>query len=663
MTFTTNTPPIATTDAATAVGTTTATLNGTVNANNLSTTVTFQYGEDTNYGRVAVADQSPVTGNTNTAVSNSLADLEPNTTYHYRVVAQNPDNTVNGADMTFTTGPVPPTATTNAATGVSGTGATLNGSVQASNDATTVTFEYGLTPGLGSTVTADQSPVAGNSITPVSKAITGLSNSTTYHYRVVAQNGSGTTNGADMTFFTGTAKPTVTTNAASGVGSTNATLNGTVLANNSTTTVTFEWGQTVGYGKTANGIPNTVNGSANTPVSAALTGLLPSTTYHYRVVGVNSVGTSNGADMAFTTPPANDSDGDGVPDATEGTGDQDGDGVPDYLDYDPTGYFYDESDAKILAGGLINVVGPGVITILHDGSSGYYQFLTDGTAGIYTVVVTLPPTYSWSTTCLVTAGAFDPPVLPNPHVLGNSEDGTTGYLTSNACTQFYLQFEVEAGDPFIFNNNFPLKKQPPIFISLSLFNATADLDGILIHWITESEPNVAGFNIYRSQDETGDYSKVNESIIPAQGDATSGATYNFVDKPEQAGDYYYKLQAVSLNGNANFYGPVFVGLTSAEVDKYTIPKEYFLSQNYPNPFNPLTTIEFGLPKAGFFEISLYNINGRLVRTLVSEERQAGNHSLVWDTRDERGVRISSGLYFYRLKSGDFSKTMKMILMK
>ncbi|NIM14056.1 MAG: hypothetical protein GTO45_18595 [Candidatus Aminicenantes bacterium] len=298
-------PPTAFTNAASAVGTTSATLNGTVNANNTFTTVTFEYGEDTNYGRTVTADQSPVTGSIDTAVSATPTDLQPNTTYHYRVRAQNTDNTVYGDDMTFSTGASPPTADTNAATAVTSTGATLNGTVNANNNSTTVTFEYGLTTSYGTTVTADQSPVTGGSNTVVSTSLTGLTTNTTYHYRVAAQNSSGTTYGADMTFFTGTAAPTVTTAAATSIGPTSATLNGTVNANNGSTTVTFEYGETTGYGRTVTADQSPVTGSIDTAVSVTPTDLLPNTTYHYRAVGQNTGGTTYGADMSFTTNAAN----------------------------------------------------------------------------------------------------------------------------------------------------------------------------------------------------------------------------------------------------------------------------------------------------------------------------------------------------------------------
>jgi len=94
---------------------------------------------------------------------------------------------------------------------------------------------------------------------------------------------------------------------------------------------------------------------------------------------------------------------------------------------------------------------------------------------------------------------------------------------------------------------------------------------------------------------------------------------------------------------------------------------YLIIIHYPNPFNPETTIEYGLPNPGFVELSIYDINGKLVRTLVAEEKRAGNHWVKWDARDENSSLVSSGVYLYRLKVGasgiGFLKTNKMILMK
>lgn len=106
----------------------------------------------------------------------------------------------------------------------------------------------------------------------------------------------------------------------------------------------------------------------------------------------------------------------------------------------------------------MSVSGPGSITLIEDGSNGFYQFTTDGTAGTYAVNVILPPGYAWGLNC-GDQGTLDPTGQPNPYVLGSGEDGNSGFLTSSACTDFYLQFALEQDDPFIFNNNFPVRVQ------------------------------------------------------------------------------------------------------------------------------------------------------------------------------------------------------------
>jgi phosphodiesterase/alkaline phosphatase D-like protein len=299
MTFTTGSGPTATTNAATSVNATSATLNGTVNAAGNTVSVTFEYGLNTSYGKVVTADQSPVSGSSNTPVSHGLTSLVPNTTYHYRVVASTRTDTIYGADQSFTTSGIAPIATTEAASGVSGAGATLNGTVNAKNASTTVTFEWGTSTSYGSTVSASPGTVTGNSNTAVSAVLSGLTSGTTYHYRVKAVNSNGTTYGADMTFFTDAAGPTATTQAATNITATGATLNGTVNANNNSTTVTFEWGPSAGYGRTATADQSPVTGSSDTPVSVNLSGLVSGNTYHYRVVASSSGGTVYGADMTF----------------------------------------------------------------------------------------------------------------------------------------------------------------------------------------------------------------------------------------------------------------------------------------------------------------------------------------------------------------------------
>ncbi len=94
-----------------------------------------------------------------------------------------------------------------------------------------------------------------------------------------------------------------------------------------------------------------------------------------------------------------------------------------------------------------------------------------------------------------------------------------------------------------------------------------------------------------------------------------------------------------------------------------LPQQYELAQNYPNPFNPTTNIAFRMADGGFVELAIYDISGRLVKTLVSENRNAGNYTVSWDATNNLGETVSSGIYFYRIQTADFRQMKKMILMK
>ena len=94
-----------------------------------------------------------------------------------------------------------------------------------------------------------------------------------------------------------------------------------------------------------------------------------------------------------------------------------------------------------------------------------------------------------------------------------------------------------------------------------------------------------------------------------------------------------------------------------------LPESYALHQNYPNPFNPETEIRFQIPEANYVVVRIFNTLGQEIRTLVDGEVQAGHHSVRWDSKDNNGNLISSGVYFYQLQSGNFSQTKKMILLR
>ncbi len=267
----------------------------------MSTTVYFQYGTTTNYGSTTLSQIK--TGNTYQSISANVSGLTANTTYYFRLVATNSAGTRYGVDRTFTTltATGPPVVTTNPASLIASFSATLNGSADPHGLPTTVYFQYGTTVSYGLT-TAPQSK-SGNTYQSVSANISGLTAGTTYHFRIVATNSAGTVYGNDRTFTTlsATGPPVVITNPATNIATNTATLNGTVNPHGLTTTVYFQYGTTISYGHTS--VSQSKTGNLYQNVSANISGLTASTTYHFRIVGTNNSGTTYGSDRTFTTQP------------------------------------------------------------------------------------------------------------------------------------------------------------------------------------------------------------------------------------------------------------------------------------------------------------------------------------------------------------------------
>src|SRR5690606_23944442 len=101
-----------------------------------------------------------------------------------------------------------------------------------------------------------------------------------------------------------------------------------------------------------------------------------------------------------------------------------------------------------------------------------------------------------------------------------------------------------------------------------------------------------------------------------------------------------------------------------DVEELTVlPTAYSLSQNYPNPFNPTTQIRFALPQSGMVELKVYDVLGREVVTLINGEHNAGTYTVEWNGKNNYGAQVASGMYIYRIKSGNFVQTKKMMMLK
>jgi plastocyanin len=193
-----------------------------------------------------------------------------------------------------------PSVTTNPATLIASFSAKLNGSLNPHGLTTTFHFEYGLTTSYGATTPPQNR--SGNTRQNVGANISGLTASTTYHFRIVASNADGTSFGADRTFttLTATGPPVVTTTLATNVTSSSATLNGLLDPHGLTTAVYFQWGTTTSYGSTTP--MKSQSGNTYRNIASNIGGLTTGTTYHFRIVATNNAGTRMGGDRTFTTP-------------------------------------------------------------------------------------------------------------------------------------------------------------------------------------------------------------------------------------------------------------------------------------------------------------------------------------------------------------------------
>jgi lysophospholipase L1-like esterase len=190
-------------------------------------------------------------------------------------------------------------------------------------------------------------------------------------------------------------------------------------------------------------------------------------------------------------------------------------------------------------------------------------------------------------------------------------------------------------------------------VELSIFKgAVVPYKGVVLDWKTSSESYNLGFDVWRSISQGGKYARINQAIISSREDGI----YSFTDSSAVAGrKYYYKLDDISSGGVRTSHGPVMV--------ETSLPQQFQLLQNYPNPFNPQTRIRFQLPKAATIRISIYNVLGQEVRRLIDRQMEPGYHEVQWDGRNETGMQVGSGVFYYRIEAAEFRDTKKMVMLR
>ena len=171
------------------------------------------------------------------------------------------------------------------------------------------------------------------------------------------------------------------------------------------------------------------------------------------------------------------------------------------------------------------------------------------------------------------------------------------------------------------------------------FSVTAgdpDSDPLAFTWLVDDEQSGEGSSFQFAPPDTGLYHVM---VKVSDGSALSPDNY-----------HTWRVRVVASTGVGHKAPPGTVA-------------DFELEQNYPNPFNPLTVIRFSLPERAQASLSIYDLHGRLVRTLLKPGRiEAGVHSTVWDGTNDSGKQVPSGIYFYRLTAGKYKETKKMLVL-
>ena len=192
-------------------------------------------------------------------------------------------------------------------------------------------------------------------------------------------------------------------------------------------------------------------------------------------------------------------------------------------------------------------------------------------------------------------------------------------------------------------------------VELSSFAAVVSQNNVTLDWTTVTETNNKGFEVERSvinpQSSVANTEYVKIGFIKGNGTSTEIHSYSFTDKKLSAGKYSYRLKQIDYDGSYKYHN-------LNEVIDIGIPNKFDLSQNYPNPFNPSTSIQYQVSSPSPVSLKVYDALGNEAAVLVDEQKPAGSYEISFD-----GSNLASGIYFYRLTAGNFTKSYKMLLLK
>ncbi len=308
------------------------------------------------------------------------------------------------------------------------------------------------------------------------------------------------------------------------------------------------------------------------------------------------------------------------------------------------------------------VDGLGVATIITSADTltngltdiGFMIRVTRSTTGEWTLYTSILPTANGNGAVATSVPSATNTTVNQGSAIDNTySDFTNGYMgilveyTSAAIARTSVEF-----DQLYFDTS----ASSALPVELTSFTAGAKGRGIELSWQTAMELNNHGFEIEKevisNQLSLNSWSKI--GFVEGSGSSNSSKKYSFVDHVNRSGTYAYRLRQIDRDGRYTYSAEIVVTING-------YPETYSLEQNFPNPFNPTTTIQFNIPDGlgnVRTDLTVYDMLGRTVTSLVHGEMSAGAHFVQWDAS-----HVAAGVYFYTLRSDDFTATKKMLLIK
>src|SRR3989339_2487 len=185
--------------------------------------------------------------------------------------------------------------------------------------------------------------------------------------------------------------------------------------------------------------------------------------------------------------------------------------------------------------------------------------------------------------------------------------------------------------------------------------------------LTKNTPQVdVSNNFVISFVNSGDYSATTgNGIMLTTITGSDTHSYMYLHNPGGTSTANWYVLTDQSGSYTEFLVKAYVHIVGTDINEVVelLPSTFTLDQNYPNPFNPSTVISYTLPKQSRVQIKIYDAIGNEIRSLIDEEKTAGKYNILWDSRNNFGTRVSSGVYFYKINADGFAQTKKMVLMK